>query len=150
MNANRNNAERLEESRDENPSAAAAVQERQPGDDGEQKPQKKYAPDPFGIASDNDVGARLLSSGLHFDKDLEKYAYRNIEMQFKEKPSDAILNQLREGGFGWKGEKKSWVKKVSKDTARQDRIDAEDLFHEVVSQLREAKGLGESKEKMPF
>jgi hypothetical protein len=129
------------------PGGAPEAPERQPGDEpAEQK--RSSGPDPFVIDTNPAVGLRLLSSHRYFDKASGRYAFRDIQIKFDDKPGQAILDKLKEAGFEWDRDNKAWSKKVPKDEAIRTRVDAERLFQEVLGLLRAAKGLGQ--EKAPF
>src|SRR5689334_23166527 len=49
------------------------------------------APDPFGIAKDNDAGVRFLD-------DKER---RQVVLKFVDKPSQAVIDKVKEAGFRW-------------------------------------------------
>jgi hypothetical protein len=131
--------------------AADAAPERQPGDEPAEA-RRPLGPDPFTIDTDPAVGARLQGGRRSFDRDLGRYAFRDVQIRFDEKPDQPLLDKLREKfretGFEWKADKKAWVKTVPQDEAVRARVDAERLFQEVVGMLREARGLGPA--KAPF
>jgi hypothetical protein len=129
--------------------AAPAAPERQPGDEPAET-KRNPGPDPHVIEIDPQAGARLLSRHRYYDKALERYAFRDVQIKFDEKPGQAILDKIKEAGFDWDQEDKAWSKKVARDEAIRTRVDAERLFKEVAGMLREAKGLGEAPGKAPF
>jgi hypothetical protein len=148
MAAKRKPAEDSQEPLSETPNAAAAP-ERQPGDEPSEPAQKRYAPDPFPMATDPQAGIKLLSRGHYYDKDLGRYAYRKIQLQFDEKPGDPqILDKVKEAGFAWNQGDRAWSINVPRDRRIETRRDAEELYQEVSRMLREAKGLGQT--KAPF
>jgi hypothetical protein len=148
MAAKHKTAEKIQETATETPHAAA-LPERQPGEDPAEPTQKRYAPDPYPIATDSHAGTRLLSRGQYYDKDLGRYAYRKIQIQFDEKPSDSqILDKVKAAGFEWRLEDRAWSMNVPQDRRIETRRDAEQTYQEVSRMLREAKGLGQT--KAPF
>jgi hypothetical protein len=66
----------------------------------------------------------------------------------EDKPSQEVIDTLKEQGYRWNGFDKIWAKPVRPADAMQTRIEAERLFQEVAGMVREAKGLGQ--EKQPF
>ncbi len=131
----------------ERQTTAAEAQERQSGDDAEE-PKRSFGPDPFPIDTDPQTGARLLSSGRYYDRELGRYAFRNVQIKFDEKPAQAVLDKVSQAGFSWDRKHQAWTKKVAEDSPVQSRLAAEELFREVTATLREEKGLGS--EKVPF
>lgn len=95
-------------------------------------------PDPFGIAGDYAAGVRLLESRR--DKVM---AIKFGEGRPEDKPSQAVLDKLKESGFRWNGQHKVWTLPVRPETAMQTRIDAERVFKEVAGMIRQEKGIGQ-------
>jgi hypothetical protein len=108
--------------------------------------QKKKAtfPDPFGIASDYVAGVRLLES--RHDRLM---AIRFGEGRPEDKPSQAVIDKMKEAGFRWNAQHKIWAIPVRSDNALTTRIDAENLFQEVSQMIREEKGIPTGQE-VPF
>jgi hypothetical protein len=122
------------------PAAATAVAEppaAEPSANGqanaESPGQKKWqpAPDPFGIAKDNVAGVRLFEDRLE----------RQMVIKFEEKPSQAVIDRMKEAGYRWKAAEKIWAHPVYPESARTTRIDAEDLYQEVRQMIRKEKGI---------
>ncbi len=128
----------------ETQTAAAEAQGRQPGED-PAEPKRSFGPDPFPIDTDTKAGARLLAGGRHYDKDLGRYAFRNVLIQFDQKPGQLVLDKVSQAGFSWDRKHQAWTKKVAVDSPVQSRLAAEELFREVTATLREEKGLGSEK-----
>jgi hypothetical protein len=126
----------------------APTAERQPGDEPTTAPQ--LYPDPFPIHTDRKAGIKLLTSRRYFDKALGQYAFRQVQIKFDEKPPQPILGKIGEAGFTWDRTQRAWTRPVPEDGAMQSRIDAERVFKELATMLREAKGLGEEQGKVPF
>lgn len=97
------------------------------------------APDPFGIAGDYEAGVRLF----------ENRQDRLMAIKFDEKPSLAVIDTLKDAGFRWNPRDKVWVHPIRAEFARTTRIEAERLYQEVRSMIRQEKGLGASQE-IPF
>jgi len=104
-----------------------------------QKKQWVSAPDPFGIASDNLAGVRLFESRQD----------RVMAIKFDEKPGPAVLDKLKEAGYRWNPRDMVWVYPVREEAARTSRIDAERLYQEVRSMIRQEKGI-ETGPEIPF
>ena len=79
MPTKRKTAEQAQETAPETTAAAAAA-ERQPGDEPAGS-KRSIGPDPFPIDTDAHAGARLLGSGRYYDKSLERYAFRKIQIK---------------------------------------------------------------------
>jgi hypothetical protein len=97
------------------------------------------APDPFGIAKDNLAGVRLFESKQD----------RQVAIKFEDKPSQTVIDRMKEAGFQWKPADRIWAKPVRGDTAVTTRIDAEKLFQEVSQTIRQEKGI-EAGKSVPF
>ncbi len=136
--AKRKEAESIHESTTEN--TAAPVPERSAGDEPSEQAPKKFATDPFGIASD-------YLSGDHLS---ECRRYRRSQHSFDEKPSHPVIDLIKEHGFCWNAQDKLWSRPIEAAATLQDRIDAEKLFQEVSKLLSEEKSLGASQSKAPF
>jgi hypothetical protein len=101
--------------------------------------QRPSAPDPFGIAMDNEVGIRLFESKQD----------RQMAIKFQEKPSQAVIEKLKDAGYRWNPKHKIWVHPIGEDSAMRTRIDAERLYQEIRTMMREEKGL-EASPEVPF
>jgi len=102
------------------------------------------APDPFGIAVDNVVGVRLLES-----KQDRQVAIKFGQGRPEDKPSQAVLDKLKDAGYRWNPTHKIWAHPVRPDSAMGTRIDAERLFQEVRQMIRQEKGI-EPAQEVPF
>ena len=98
------------------------------------KKQFTPAPDPFGIHSD-------YLAGIHLR---ESRKYRQIQIVFDEKPSQAIIDKIKESGYRWNREDEMWTRQMNQDNAMQTRVDADRLFKEVAKMIRADRGIGES------
>src|ERR1700683_5267695 len=56
------------------------------------------APDPFGIATDNLAGVRLFESKQD----------RQMAIKFEDKPSQAVIDTMKEAGFRWNPAARIW------------------------------------------
>ena len=125
------------------------VAEPAPESNGEQKPSfverlgernnRIIVPDPFGIASDLAAGVRLFESRQD----------RLMAIKFDEKPSQEVIDKLKDSGFRWNPSDKVWVHPVRIESARATRIEAERLYQEVRQMIRRDKGI-ESGQEVPF
>jgi len=108
--------------------------------------QKKWvaAPDPFGIASDNLAGVRLFES-----RQDRQMAIQFGEGRPEDKPSQPVIDKLKEAGFRWNPADKIWAYPVRGNSAMSTRIDAERLYQEVRQMIRQEKGIEVSPE-IPF
>lgn len=103
--------------------------------------QRKFtaAPDPFGIAADYVAGVRLFESKQD----------RQMALKFDEKPSQAVIDKLKEAGYRWNPADRIWTHPVRADSAMTTRIEAERLYQEVRQMVRQAKGI-ETSQEIPF
>ena len=108
------------------------------------KKQWVSAPDPFGIATDNLAGVRLFES-----KQDRQMAIKFGEGRFDDKPSQAVIDKLKEAGFRWNPVDRIWAHPVWADSARTTRIEAEQLYQEVRQMIRQEKGI-ESGQEIPL
>jgi hypothetical protein len=61
--------------------------------------QRISAADPFGIAKDNLAGVRLFDSKRD----------RQVALKFEEKPSQPVIDKLKDAGFHWEPTDKIWA-----------------------------------------
>ncbi|MDZ4858035.1 MAG: hypothetical protein SGI88_03560 [Candidatus Hydrogenedentes bacterium] len=92
---------------------------------------KKFATDPFPIAGDILVGAYLADS---------KRFKRSI-IHFDEKPSQNVIDALKEAQFRWNNYQKHWWKAVGQETANQDRLEARELFNKIAKMIRTERNI---------
>jgi hypothetical protein len=97
------------------------------------------ASDPFGIAVDTLAGVRLLESKQD----------RQMALKFEEKPSQAVIDTLKEAGYRWNPVDRIWAHPVRSDSAMSTRIEAERLYQEVRQMIRQEKGI-EAGQEVPF
>ena len=102
------------------------------------------APDPFGIAVDNVAGVRLFES-----KRDRQMAIQFGEGRPEDKPSQAVIDKMKEAGFRWNPADRIWAHPVSSDSAMRTRIEAERLYQEVREMIRHEKGI-ETGREIPF
>ncbi len=94
------------------------------------------APDPYLIATDTVAGVRLFES-----KQDKQMAIKFGDGRPEHKPSDAVLDVLRDAGYRWNNRDRIWAYPVQDDAALRTRIEAEQLFQEVRSIIRHEKGI---------
>jgi hypothetical protein len=107
--------------------------------------QKKWtpAPDPFGIATDKVAAVRLFES-----LDDRQVAIKFGDGSREQKPSQAVIDRMKEARFRWNPEHRVWTYPVTPDTRRAVRIDAEKLYQEVSQMIRREKGI--DGQEVPF
>lgn len=111
---------------------------REPGD--EPDVARKFAPDPFPIATDAAAGVTLR----------EHRRFRRTEIDFADgKPSQAVIDKLKTDHFQWNPQDKLWVRPVKGEDAMATRIEAERTYREIAEMLRQEKGIS-SVEKPGF
>jgi hypothetical protein len=100
--------------------------------------QRKWipAPDPFGIATDNLAGVRLFES-----KRDRQMAIKFGQGRPEDKPSQAVIDLLKEAGYRWKPADRVWTHPVTPDSAMSTRIEAEWLYQEIRQIIRQEKGI---------
>ena len=100
--------------------------------------QRKWvsAPDPFGIAKDNIAGVRLFES-----KQDRQMAIKFGEGRPEDKPSEAVIDKMKEAGYRWNPADRIWAHPVGGESAMSTRIEAERLYQEVCKMIRLEKGI---------
>jgi len=108
--------------------------------------QKKYvpAPDPFGLAVDNVAGVRLFESKLD-----RQMALKFGEGRFEDKPSQAVIDRLKQSGYRWNPADRIWARPVEADSAMTTRIEAKRLYDDVCQMIRQKKSL-DTQPDLPF
>jgi len=108
--------------------------------------QRKWVPtaDPFGIATDNLAGVRLFES-----KRDRQMAIKFGEGRPEDKPSQAVIDKLKEEGYHWNPADRIWAHPVREDSAITTRIDAGRLYYEIRQMIRQEKGI-ETGQEIPF
>ena len=107
--------------------------------------QRLSAPDPFGIARDNLAGVRLFES-----KQDRQLAIKFGEGRPEDKPSQAVIDKLKDAGYRWNPFHKIWAHPVRGDSAMTTRIDAERLYQEIRMMIRQEKGIEAGAPEVPF
>ena len=106
--------------------------------------QRVSAADPFGIAGDYEIGLRLFES-----KRDRQMALKFGEGRPEDKPSQAVIDRLKEEGYRWNPSDKIWAHPVWPASAMSTRINAERLYQEIRQMIRQEKGI-EAGQEVPF
>jgi hypothetical protein len=88
-------------------------------------------PDPFPIVTDAVAGVKLF----------EDKRERLMVIKFDEKPPQAVIDMLNEGGYRWNRIERVWAHPVTDDSAMRTRIEAEWLYQEIRQMIRQEKGI---------
>jgi hypothetical protein len=109
--------------------------------------QKKFPPipDPFGIATDVLAGVRLFESR----KDRQT-AIKFGEGSPEDKPSQPVIDKLKEAGYRWNPLHKIWAHPVRAESALATRIEAEQLFQDISRMIRREKGIEATPPQVAF
>lgn len=112
----------------------------------EQVGKKKWVPDPdpFGIAQDNVARVRLFES-----KQNRQMAIKFGDGDPEDRPSKAVIDELKHAGYWWNAAHRVWTHPVSPDSAMSTRIEAEQLYQELCLMIRQERGI-ESTQEVPF
>ena len=94
------------------------------------------APDPFAIATDYLAGVHLFES-----KQDRQMAIRFGEGRSEEKPSQAVIDTMKEAGYRWNPSDRIWAHPVRPESAMSTRIEAERLYQVVCQMIRLEKGI---------
>ncbi len=105
--------------------------------------QRKWvaAPDPFGIATDYLAGVRLFES-----KQDRQVAIKFGEGRPEDKPSQPVIDLLKEAGYRWNPSDRIWAHPVKEESAMTTRIEAEWLYQEIRQMIRQEKGIEPAQE----
>ena len=95
--------------------------------------------DPFVIAVDTVAEVALY----------ENRNDRQMAIGFIEKPSQAVIDKIKEYSYRWNPADRVWTHTLHKDSAMTTRIDAERLYQEVRHMIRQEKGV-EAGQEVPF
>ena len=108
---------------------------------------KAFTPtaDPYGIAHDNLAGVHLFES-----KRDHQMAIQFGEGRPEDKPSQAVIDKLKDADYRWNPMHKIWAHPVRGDSAMRTRIDAERLYQELRTMIRQEKGIEAPAPEVPF
>lgn len=100
--------------------------------------QRKWvsAPDPFAIAKDTLAGVSLFES-----KQDRQMAIRFGEGRPEDRPSQAVIDTMKEAGYRWNPADRIWAFPVRSESAMSTRIEAESLYQDVCKMIRQEKGI---------
>ena len=71
------------------------------------------------------------------------------EGRVEDKPSQAVIDKLKQAGFRWNRTDKIWARPVTPDSAMSARIEAERLYQEIRGMIRQEKGI-EAEQGVPI
>ena len=103
-----------------------------------------FVPDPFGIAADYVAGVQLFES-----KRARQMAIKFGEGRPEDKPSQAVIDMVKEAGYRWNPADRIWSHPVRPESAMTTRIEAERLYQGVRQMIRQEKGIDAGQE-IPF
>jgi hypothetical protein len=109
------------------PSAAIQQPQREPGDEAEYPP----APNPRSWHENFQVGVKFRTNRETL----------KAELVFGEKPSQPVIDYIKEQGFRWNGKEKLWERPISFKTAAQDRLIAMRTYSGAVGMIQKERGL---------
>lgn len=72
-----------------------------------------------------------------------------MAIKFDDKPSQPVIDKLKEAGYRWNPADRVWTHQVRQDSAMTTRIEAERLYQEVRQMIRQEKGI-EAGQEIPF
>jgi hypothetical protein len=101
-------------------------------------------PDPFEVAVDVVAGVRLFES-----KRDRQVAIKFGEGGPEDKPSQAVIDKLKEAGFRWNRNDRIWAHPLTPESSMSTRIEAERLYQEIRGMIWQEKGLGVGQD-VPF
>jgi hypothetical protein len=100
--------------------------------------------DPFVVAVDTAAGVRLFDS-----KRDRQVAIKFGDGRPEDKPSQAVIDKLKEAGFRWNRNHKIWARALTPESSMSTRIEAERLYREIRGMIRQEKG-SETGQDIPF
>src|SRR5580704_5344436 len=102
------------------------------------------SPDPFEVAVDVAAGVRLFES-----KRDRQVAIKFGEGGPEDKPSQAVIDKLKEAGFRWNRNDRIWAHPLTPESSMSTRIEGERLYQEIRGMIWQEKGLGTGQD-VPF
>lgn len=104
------------------------VVEREPGED----PSEHFVePNPRSWAGNNAAGVEFLT---------RKEPYEAL-IRFKEKPSQEVIDYMKDNGFRWNRDEQAWARPIGYSTQAQDRELGRRTYGKVVDMLLQQKGI---------
>jgi hypothetical protein len=92
--------------------------------------------DPFEIAVDHLAGVRFFESNRD-----RQVAFKFGEGGPEDKPSQAVIDKLKQAGFHWNRTHKIWAHPLTSESSMSTRIEAERLYQEIRGMTRREKGI---------
>jgi hypothetical protein len=128
----------LEDPRPQSPQTPIHIAngERESGDEKQYPPE----PNPRTWAENMQVGVQLRTRREPFE----------AELAFQDKPSQGVIDFVKDNGFRWNREAKVWSRPVGYSTQAQDRLIASRTYHKAVEMILKEKGLTPQPEQQPF
>ena len=100
--------------------------------------------DPFEIAVDPVAGVR------HFESKRDRQvAIKFGEGRPEDKPSQTVIDKLKQAGFHWNRTHKIWARALTPESSTTARIEAERLYQEIRGMIRQEKGI-KTEQGVPF
>jgi hypothetical protein len=121
------------------PSAAEAKPEGQNFADKVGQRKRVPLPDPFPTVTAPVAGVKLF----------EDKRERQMVIKFDDKPTQAVIDMPKDGGYRWNPKERVWTHPVRPDSANTTRIEAEWLYQEIRHIIRQEKGI-EPTPELPF
>jgi hypothetical protein len=123
------------------PPAAEANSDSQSFADRVGQRKRVVTPDPYCIHTDPVSGARLFES-----KRDQQMAIQFGEGRPEAKPSQAVIEMLKEAGYRWNPADRIWAHPVTPDSAKTTRVEADWIFQEVCHMILQEKGIEPGKD----
>jgi len=125
------------ESGDKSDSVKVEAQQPTPAASEEQPKNRNELPDPHSI---DQISLSEAKDGAMM-RLLRSHRFRQMQIQFDEKPLKDVTLQLKDAGWTWNHHDKTWFLPLGRGTEISKTIDAERLFKQLADQIRESKGL---------
>lgn len=103
----------------------------EPSHAGSVRPDGPQIPKPFGYKQDAVAGVRLL----------EDRRFKQLQLKFREKPSEAVRAVVAEAGWRWRPHEEHWTKQTPAEKGWQTRAEADALYERVVTTIRAEMGV---------
>ncbi|HUY89233.1 MAG TPA: hypothetical protein VMV10_10900 [Pirellulales bacterium] len=101
---------------------------REPGEDPSEHVSE---PNPRSWAGNNAAGVEFLT---------RKEPYEAL-IRFKEKPSQEVIDTMKDAGFRWNRDEQAWARPIGYNTQAQDRELGRRTYGKVVAMLLDQKGI---------
>ena len=100
--------------------------------------------DPFEIAVDAAAGVRFFESSRD-----RQVAIKFGEGRPEDKPSQAVIDRMKEAGYRWNPADRIWAFPVLTESAMSTRIEAKRLYNDVCQMIRQEKSI-DTQPDLPF